>query len=94
MIMEDLIIEPVLTEKTNKMRDEGKYVFKVDARANKYQVMEAVKKLFEVHPVSCNILNIGGKPKRSRNHAGFTSSWKKAVVTVSKGEKIAVFEGA
>ncbi len=94
MKYEEIIIEPVLTEKTNKMRDSGKYVFKVDQRANKLQVMTAVAKLFDVHPESCNIINIAGKPKRSRNHAGYTSSWKKAVVTVAKGEKIAVFEGA
>jgi large subunit ribosomal protein L23 len=94
MNIEEIIIEPVLTEKTNKMRDAGKYVFKVDPRANKHQIMTAVKNLFTVHPVSCNVVNVSGKPKKSRHRAGYTSSWKKAVVTVAKGEKIAVFEGA
>jgi large subunit ribosomal protein L23 len=94
MTSEDIIIAPVLTEKTNILRETGKYVFRVDPRANKYQISEAVRKLFDVHPVACNIMTVGGKPKRSRNRAGYTSSWKKAIVTVAKGEKIAVFEGA
>jgi large subunit ribosomal protein L23 len=94
MTHEDIIIAPVLTEKSNILREAGKYVFKVDARANKSQVSEAVHKLFDVHPVACNIINVSRKPKRNRNRAGFTSSWKKAVVTVAKGEKIAIFEGA
>lgn len=91
---EEIILEPVLTEKANNLREEGKYVFRVSPRANKLEVMEAVRKLFSVNPVSCNIVNIAGKPKRNRSRAGFKSAWKKAVVTISKGEKIAVFEGA
>ena len=94
MINEDIIIAPVLTEKSNILREAGKYVFKVDVRANKHQVTEAVRKLFDVHPVACNIINVSRKPKRNRNRAGLTSSWKKAIVTVAKGEKIAIFEGA
>jgi large subunit ribosomal protein L23 len=93
MIHESIIIAPVLTEKSNILREAGKYVFRVDARANKRQVSDAVRKLFDVHPVACNIVNVGGKPKRSRNRAGFTSSWKKAIVTIARGEKIAIFEG-
>jgi large subunit ribosomal protein L23 len=94
MMRENIIIAPVLTEKSNILRETGKYVFRVDARANKHQITEAVRKLFDVHPVACNIINVGGKPKRTRSRAGFTSSWKKAIVTIAKGEKIAIFEGA
>jgi large subunit ribosomal protein L23 len=93
MTNEEIIIAPVLTEKSNILREAGKYVFRIDPRANKHQVREAVSKLFDVHPVACNIINVSRKPKRTRNHAGLTSSWKKAIVTVAKGEKIAVFEG-
>jgi len=50
--------------------------------------------LFSVHPVSCNIMNVKGKPKRGRAQAGYTASWKKAIVTLEKGEKISIFEGA
>ena len=94
MRSESVIIAPVLTEKSNLLRETGKYVFRVDARANKLQVSEAVNKLFNVRPVACHIINVSGKPKRNRNRPGFTSSWKKAIVTLKKGEKIALFEGA
>lgn len=53
---EDIIIEPVLSEKANQLREEGKYVFKVDPKATKTQIKEAVRKLFNVHPVSCNVI--------------------------------------
>jgi large subunit ribosomal protein L23 len=92
MTYEQILIEPVLTEKTNGMREEGKYVFRVDPSATKVQVKEAVRRLFNVHPVSCTISNVRGKSKRVRYKAGFTSSWKKATVRLQKDEKIALFE--
>jgi large subunit ribosomal protein L23 len=93
MTYEQILIEPVLSEKANILREEGKYVFKVDPRANKLQIKEAVRRIYNVHPVSCTVMNVGGKPKRLRSRAGYTSSWKKAIVRLSKDEKIAVFEG-
>lgn len=94
MQYESILIEPVLSEKTNLLREEGKYVFRVDPRATKIQVKEAVTRLFEVHAVSCTMMNVKGKPKRLRNRAGYTSSWKKAIVRLAKGETIKAFEGA
>jgi large subunit ribosomal protein L23 len=93
MTYEQILIEPVLSEKTNRMREEGKYVFKVDPSATKIQIKEAVRKLFNVHPISCTVMVVGGKPKRVRYQAGYTSSWKKAIVRLPKDEKIALFEG-
>jgi large subunit ribosomal protein L23 len=93
MIYEQILIEPVLSEKANILREQGKYVFKVDKRANKIQIKEAVRRIYNVHPVSCTVMNVGGKPKRLRSRPGFTSSWKKAIVRLSKDEKISVFEG-
>jgi large subunit ribosomal protein L23 len=90
---EAILIEPVLSEKTNIMREQGKYVFKVDPRADKLKIKEAVRSLFNVHPIDCNILNIAGKPKRLRYKKGTTAAWKKAIVTLAKGEKIGLFEG-
>jgi large subunit ribosomal protein L23 len=90
---ESILIEPVLSEKANILREEGKYVFKVDPRANKMEIKEAVRRLFNVHPVSCTVMVVGGKPKRLRNRSGYTSSWKKAVVRLAKDEKIGIFEG-
>lgn len=94
MRYDSILIEPVLSEKTNALREVGQYAFKVDPRATKIQVKEAVRKLFEVHPVSCTIMNVGGKPKRLRTRSGFTPSWKKAIVRLAKGETIKAFEGA
>ena len=90
---EDVLIEPVLSEKANQMREEGKYVFKVAQSANKFQIKEAVRKLFNVNPVSCNVMVVGGKPKRQRYKKGYTPSWKKAIVRLPKDEKITTFEG-
>ena len=90
---EKVLIQPVLSEKANILREEGKYVFKVDSRATKTAIKEAVRRLYNVHPVSCNVMVVGGKPKRQRNRAGYTSSWKKAIVRLSKNEKISIFEG-
>ena len=66
MIYENVLIEPVLSEKANLLREQGKYVFKVDPKANKTQIKEAVRRLFNVHPVSCTVMVVGGKPKRQR----------------------------
>ena len=90
---DNVLIEPVLSEKANILRDEGKYVFKVDLRATKLQIKEAVRRLYNVHPVSCTVMMVGGKPKRQRYRSGYTSSWKKAIVRLSKDEKINIFEG-
>lgn len=93
MQYEDILLEPVLSEKANQMREEGKYVFKVAQSATKIQIKEAVRNLFNVHPVSCNVMVVGGKPKRQRYRKGYTASWKKAIVRLPKDEKISIFEG-
>ena len=93
MRYDQILIEPVLSEKTNMMREEGKYVFKVDPRATKIQIKEAFQRLYNVNPVYCNIVRVGGKPKRLRSRPGYTSSYKKAIVKLAKDEKISIFEG-
>jgi large subunit ribosomal protein L23 len=93
IIYEKIFIEPVLSEKANSLREQGKYVFKVDPSATKIQIKEAARRLFNVHPVACSVLVVAGKPKRQRNRAGYTSSWKKAIITLPKDEKISLFEG-
>ncbi|HCC37227.1 MAG TPA: 50S ribosomal protein L23 [Treponema sp.] len=90
---EDILLEPVLSEKANLLREQGKYVFKVDPAADKIQVKEAVRRLFNVHPISCTMMVVGGKPKRLRYRSGYTSTWKKAIVRLPKDEKINIFEG-
>jgi len=89
-----ILIEPVLSEKSNIMRELGQYIFRVDPRATKPMIMDAVEKSFGVHPVSCKVMNVTSKPKRLRGKAGRTAEWKKAIVRLRKGETIRVFEGA
>ncbi len=99
MEVESVLLEPVVTEKTNAMREEKsvKYVFRVMSAANKLQVMDAVRKLFNVKPIACNMSWVKSKKKTTRTKSGYRegqkSSWKKAVVTLSPGEKIDIFEG-
>jgi len=90
---EEIIIEPVVTEKTNDLREKQKYAFRVDQRANKLQVKRAIMEKFSVNPVNCRIVNVKGKPKRVRYKRGYTSQWKKAIITLPEGEKIDIFEG-
>jgi large subunit ribosomal protein L23 len=91
--LENVFIAPVLSEKTNRLREKGKYVFRVNSRATKIEIKEACRRLWDVHPVSCAVINVAPKPKRQRYKKGYTSAWKKAIVTLPDGEKIAVFEG-
>jgi large subunit ribosomal protein L23 len=96
---DQVIIQPVLTEKTNAMREgeQNKYVFRVNQRSNKLQIMRAVQELFKVHPVGCNVVNVKAKPKTTRTKSGMrkgaTTPWKKAIVTLETGEKIDQIEG-
>lgn len=94
MEADKIVIEPLLTEKSNRMRENHKYAFKVDPRANKIEIRRAVEELFGVHPLSCTVSNVKRKPKRVRYRQGYTSSWKKAVVTLPPNETIGIFEGA
>lgn len=91
---EQVVIEPILTEKSNEMRERGVYTFRVNPRANKIQIKDAVGKLFDVHAVECHVVNVKAKPKRTRYAAGKTATWKKAIVKLAEGERISVFEGA
>jgi len=88
----DIIIHPIITEKSTLLQEDGKYCFKVDKRANKKEIMKQVREVFNVDPISCNIINVRGKKKRERYKLGYTSSWKKAIVTLKKGQKIEFFE--
>lgn len=98
MRADQIIIEPVLSEKSTLAREQEckKYTFKVDARANKFEIMAAVNEVFKVTATDCNVINVAGKPKFSRGKGGYikgyTSSWKKAIVTLKKGDSIEKIE--
>ncbi|UCD17691.1 MAG: 50S ribosomal protein L23 [Candidatus Zixiibacteriota bacterium] len=83
----------LMTEKSSIMREASNaYVFRVDGKANKREIKEAVEKAFNVRVVSVRTMVVPGKPKRLGRFEGRTGSWKKAVVTLQKDQNIADFE--
>ncbi|MCX6354588.1 MAG: 50S ribosomal protein L23 [Candidatus Aureabacteria bacterium] len=85
----NIIKSPIITEKASgKMESEGKYSFEVDRRANKIEIKAAVEKAFKVSVTQVNTVSMRGKNKRVRWQIGKTPEWKKAIVTLKKGEKI------
>lgn len=82
MMPEDIIIAPVITEKSNDGLSEGKYTFKVNKKATKVDIARAVEKLFEVKVLNVNTITVKGKEKRVGRSIGKTSDWKKAIVTI------------
>ena len=93
MRYEEILIEPVVSEKASALREQNKYVFIVHTEATKTQIKEAVAKLFNVKVVSCTTMNVLGKMKRLRGKPGRTASYKKAIVRLANGETISAFEG-
>jgi large subunit ribosomal protein L23 len=89
----EILINPIITEKSTSLQEQGKYCFKVNPRANKKEIMGAVREVFNVEPVSCTVINMKGKRKRERYKIGYTASWKKAIVTLKEGDIIELFEG-
>lgn len=95
MRSEEIILRPILSEKSTLLRDKSnKFVFVVSKDANKIMIKSAIKELFDVVPEKVNVVNLRGKLKRVRYKYGMTSSLKKAIITLKKGDKISVFEGA
>lgn len=94
-----LIIEPILTEKSNVLRTEPNntekryYVFRVHQDANKPEIIKAVKTIYGVNPLDCNIINVKPKKKNRRmSRRGYTRNYKKAIITLSGKEKIEIIK--
>ena len=82
MLPEEIIVAPVVTEKSNDELQEGKYTFKVNKKATTVEIAKAIEKLFGVKVLKVNTMNVNGKSKRVGYHTGKTSDWKKAIVTI------------
>ena len=82
MLPEEIIVRPVITEKSNDEMQAGKYTFKVNKKATKVEIAKAIEKLFEVKVLKVNTMTVQGKTKRVGYHTGKTSDWKKAIVTI------------
>ena len=90
----DMIIRPVVTEKTNDQKDEDNQVtFEVDPKANRIEIKRAVEVIFNVKVAAVRTMNIKGKIKRRGRILGKRKDWKKAIVTLMPGQSIEFFEG-
>ena len=89
-----VIIRPVISEKTYALIAAGKYTFRVDDRAHKFEIKDAVEKSFGVEVIKVRTSRVRSKPKRRGLTTGKTRSWKKAVVELAPGDTIELFEGA
>ncbi|HHY09337.1 MAG TPA: 50S ribosomal protein L23 [Firmicutes bacterium] len=89
----DIIIRPIVTEKSTDLMADNKYTFEVALRANKTQIKKAIEDIFAVKVIKVNTARVRGKLRRMGRHEGYTSDWKKAVVTLQEGHHIEVFEG-
>ncbi|CAH0120733.1 MULTISPECIES: 50S ribosomal protein L23 [unclassified Paenibacillus] len=91
----DIIKRPVITERTSDYMAEMKYAFEVDMRANKVEIKQAIEQIFKVKVAKVNVMRVPAKPKRYGRHFGYTSEWKKAIVTLSADSKpLEIFESA
>ena len=91
----DIIIKPIITEHSMECLQQGKYTFKVAKDANKIEIAKAVEKLFKgVQVAKVNTISVRGRKKRMGRSEGYTSDWKKAIVTLKEGSKtIEFFDG-
>lgn len=91
---QDIIIAPVITEKSMSGIADKKYTFKVARDANKIEIAAAVEKLFKVKVLKVNTISVRGKEKRMGRYSGYTAAWKKAIVTLKSDSKsIEFFDG-
>ena len=89
----DILIRPIVMEKSTALMEQGKYTFRVPLAATKIQIRQAVEQIFKVKVQAVNTMRYEGKLKRMGRTQGRRSDWKKAVVTLKPGEAIELFEG-
>jgi large subunit ribosomal protein L23 len=88
-----VIIRPVVSEKSYVLSAANRFTFRVHPEAHKTQIRQAVEALFDVHVVDVRTLSVKSKPKRRGVSRGRTRTWKKAIVQVRAGETIPIFQG-
>ena len=94
MNVRDIILAPVITEKSVAALSEKKYTFRVADGANKIEIAKAIEEIFGVKVAKVNTISMKGKHRRMGRHEGYTSDWKKAVVTLTEDSKtIEFFDG-
>jgi large subunit ribosomal protein L23 len=91
MTAQDIVIRPIITEKSVTGIGMKKYTFEVAKNANKIEIAKAVEELFDVDVASVNTINVRGRYRRQGRHEGYTSAWKKAIVTLTEKSKTIEF---
>jgi large subunit ribosomal protein L23 len=89
-----VLLAPVVSEKSYGLIESRKYSFKVHPDAHKTQIRQAVEELFDVEVVRVNVSKVQPKPKRRGVHRGTKPGWKKAIVQLREGDEIQIFQGA
>jgi len=89
-----VVLKPIVSEKSYEGTTRGSYTFKVHPDAHKTQIRQAVEQLFDVKVERVNVIKVAAKPKRRGLHRGTRPGWKKAVVQLRPGDTIEIFEGA
>lgn len=90
----DVLVKPIITEKSMMDMEEGKYTFKVASDADKIEIRNAVEEVFGVKVAKINTMNVKGKVKRQGRFVGKRADWKKAIITLTADSKaIELFEG-
>jgi large subunit ribosomal protein L23 len=89
-----IVIKPIVSEKSYHGSVHGKYTFRVHEDAHRTQIRQAIEELFDVHVVKVNVVKVQPKPKRRGMSRGVKPGWKKAIVQLQPGETIEVFQGA
>ena len=89
----DILVRPLITERTTQLMAEGKYVFVVAKAANKIEIAKAVSEIFKVKVAKVTTVNVTGKKKRMGRTEGKRPDYKKAIVKLAPGETIEFFEG-
>ena len=93
-LAQDIILRPIITENSMDGIADRKYTFEVAKDANKIEIAKAVEELFEVKVAKVNTISVRGRKKRMGRNEGYTSDWKKAIVTLAEGSKtIEFFDG-
>jgi large subunit ribosomal protein L23 len=90
----EVLIAPVVSEKSYSLISDRKYTFRVHENAHKTQIRQAVEQLFEVEVANVNVVKVQSKPKRRGLTRGRRPGWKKAIVQLKEGHEIEIFEGA
>ncbi|MDD3381879.1 MAG: 50S ribosomal protein L23 [Bacilli bacterium] len=88
----DVIVRPLVTEKTAKLAETHKYTFEVKQGVNKIEVKQAVEELFKVNVTKVNIINVRKKERKVGKYAGLRAAVKKAIITLAEGQTLDVFE--